>query len=136
MSTATITDRNVSPTFTHDCEDCLFLGSLDGDDLYVCKDGYTRRFGNDGEQCGSLGSLAPAGTPYAFAAKLAQSGRPPHAYTTKPKCWRCGSDSTHPGECQGVYGWRCDCGAFSADDSPEGVKASNANAMASNHRGD
>jgi len=83
MSTASIASRNVSPTFQHDCDCCRFLGSLDGADLYVCKDGYVRRFGNDGPEYGSLGNLAPAGTPYALAAKLVKLGRAPHAYRTR-----------------------------------------------------
>jgi len=139
MSIATITARNINPTFAHDCDGCRFLGSLNGEDLYVCADGYIRRFGNEGSEYGSLGDLAPAGTPYAFAAKLAQMNRPPHAYATvaeAPSCWRC-HGPTIPWEAQGVVGWACrECGSFSADDSPEGVKASNRNAIASNHRGD
>lgn len=45
---------------------------LDGEDLYFCpQDGsYVRRFGSEPSENGSLGSLAPAGTPYALAAQL------------------------------------------------------------------
>jgi hypothetical protein len=45
-----------SPKFTHDCNACVFLGHLDGNDLYIC-DGdpaYVARFGDDGPDCRSL----------------------------------------------------------------------------------
>ena len=69
---AKLTARNVRPLHTHDCTACVFLGILDGLDLYACKDGsLIRRFG----ERSSYGSLPadiapPAGSPYAFAAVL------------------------------------------------------------------
>lgn len=72
MKKATLVARNVKPSFEHDCADCTFLGSLDGEDLYHCpKHGeYIRRFGDEGHQYGSLGNLCPEGSPYALAQAL------------------------------------------------------------------
>lgn len=77
--------KNVRPRYAHDCEDCVFVGSLDGKDLYVCsKTGeFVSRYGSGGPKYGSLGGLTPPGTDYALAAKLAARGGTPNAYVTK-----------------------------------------------------
>ena len=79
---AKLVNRNGHPHFTHDCEHCRFLGVLNGEDLYVCQNTgeYTRRFGNEPADNGSLGTLAPAGTPYALAKILAIRGGTPSEY--------------------------------------------------------
>ena len=78
--TAKLVRRNVVPHFAHDCDMCHFLGRLNGADLYVCRGGYIRRFGNEGPDYGTLGDLAPMGTPYAFAKELARRSLPPAEY--------------------------------------------------------
>jgi hypothetical protein len=69
-----VSKATVAPRFEHDCEECQFLGSLDGQDLYACKTArgveYCARFGDEPHQYGSLGSMCPPGTPYALAQAL------------------------------------------------------------------
>lgn len=103
--------RNVSPTFAHDCPHCLFLGTLDGCDLYYCPRTANRfgeicyRHGNDGPAYGALPlNLASAcrgdGSPYslilALVDRFAASGHPsawthepftPNAYATPDGRW-------------------------------------------------
>lgn len=71
---AKLVRRAVRPVHTHDCAQCRFLGRLNGEDLYHCpNDGsFIRRFGSEGGQYGSLGSMTPPGSPYALAAVLLQ----------------------------------------------------------------
>lgn len=84
MKKAVLVSRNVKPSHAHDCAACRFLGSLDGEDLYRCaNDGsFVRRFGGEDHENGSLGDLAPQGTPYALAAEILRRGLPPNAYRT------------------------------------------------------
>lgn len=69
-----VSSATVSPRFEHDCSNCQFLGSLDGQDLYACSTErgveYSARFGDEGHQYGSLGSFCPEGSAYAFAQAL------------------------------------------------------------------
>lgn len=69
-----VSQATVAPKFEHDCSNCQFLGTLDGQDLYACATErgveYSARFGDEGHQYGSLGSFCPEGTPYAFAQAL------------------------------------------------------------------
>lgn len=71
---AKLVSTHAVPKFAHDCDNCEFLGSLDGHDLYACRTErgveYSVRFGDEGHQYGSLGSLCPEGTPYALAQAL------------------------------------------------------------------
>jgi len=85
---AKIVTRNVAPRFTHDCDACRFLGNLDGQDLYVCKDGsLIRRTGNEGPDYGSIpGDMPPPkGSPYSLARVLA--GAVDHE-CFEPRGWR------------------------------------------------
>ncbi len=78
-----VSPAHIAPLFAHDCDRCRFVGRLDGQDLYVCSNGeYARRFGNEGHEYGSLGDMAPEGTPYAFIKALVQRGLPPREYKT------------------------------------------------------
>lgn len=71
------------PAFTHDCEECRFVGTLDGQDLFICGSGeYTRRFGNAPHECGSLGRIAPEGSAYSLIRALVERKLPPAAYVT------------------------------------------------------
>ena len=62
------------PHFAHDCDQCKYLGRLNGEDLYYCPqdDTFIRRFGDRDEENGAMaadlawGGYIP-GTPYAFA---------------------------------------------------------------------
>ena len=69
---ARLVARNIKPKFARDCEACLFVGRLDGQDLYLCGgDGsYLRRYGNEESQNGSLGRMAPEGSAYALIREL------------------------------------------------------------------
>ena len=82
MAKAKMVHGYAEPKFEHDCDQCRFLGRLDGEDLYVCQGGYTRRFGDEPHANGSLGELTPPGTPYAFAAALQERDLPPAEYRT------------------------------------------------------
>lgn len=78
MSLASIIARNVRPCFKHDCKHCVFLGSLDGQDLYVCTahggTTYQRRMSSRPDHYGSVDApsvpLLAKGSPYALAAAL------------------------------------------------------------------
>lgn len=74
MKKATLVSTHAVPKFQHDCDNCEFLGSLDGKDLYACKTDrgveYSARFGDEPHQYGSLGSMCPEGSPYALAQAL------------------------------------------------------------------
>jgi hypothetical protein len=74
MKKARMVSTHAVRKFVHDCDNCEFLGTLDGQDLYACKTErgveYSARFGDEGHQYGSLGSLCPEGTPYALAQAL------------------------------------------------------------------
>lgn len=64
-----------SPIHQHDCEDCMFLGSIDGKDMYHCAaDGcYIKRTGSRPEQNGALSmdfAPFPPGTEYALAMEI------------------------------------------------------------------
>lgn len=47
----------MKPKFTHDCEECKFIGRLDGHDCYVHESPsqvtYVKRYGSDGPEYGS-----------------------------------------------------------------------------------
>ena len=62
----------------------IFLGSLDGDELWISPQGeYVRQFGPREQDHGSLGSMAPTGTPYGLAGRLAaRPTRTINAYRT------------------------------------------------------
>jgi hypothetical protein len=87
---AKLVARNVNPRFSHDCARCLFVGQLDGEDLYACGAGgeasLVRRFGDDGPDYGSLpAEFRPEGSAYALAGKLADlvcDGAAPSAWRT------------------------------------------------------
>lgn len=75
--------RNAHPIFTHDCEACRFVGRLDGEDLYVCSNGdFLRRFGNRDSENGSLGKMAPEGSPYSLIRAIVARKLPPRVYRT------------------------------------------------------
>jgi hypothetical protein len=71
--------------WTHE-GDYTFLGSLDGEELWVSPNGeYLRQIGCEEAQHGSLGDWAPPGTPYSLAkvlAKRLRKGIGPNAYRT------------------------------------------------------
>jgi hypothetical protein len=52
MSETMIDDLSAIPKFTHDCDRCIFLGSTNDADLYVCigdeEHTFIARLGNDG----------------------------------------------------------------------------------------
>jgi len=74
---------SATPAFTHDCDRCRFVGRLDGEDLYVCANGeYARRFGNEGHEYGSLGDMAPEGSPYNLIRAIVARKLPPRVYVT------------------------------------------------------
>lgn len=86
-----------APKFLHDCAECMFLGTVDGIDLYHCPgDGcYIKRTGDRPEQNGALSvdfAPFPPGTEYALALAIHnRAGKDfrPRVYTTKvppPKC--------------------------------------------------
>lgn len=79
---AKLVSRNVKPAHSHDCEQCRFLGSLNGEDLYFCpNDGsYVRRTSSEPSDCGSLGDLTPEGTAYNLARVIRERRLPPNAY--------------------------------------------------------
>jgi len=82
--TARLVARNAHPVFTHDCEACRFVGRLDAEDLYVCSNGdFLRRFGSEPHENGSLGTLAPEGSPYSLILAIVTRGLPPRVYTTR-----------------------------------------------------
>lgn len=99
MSTAKakIVSRNVAPTFTHDCDACRFLGSLDGVDLYHCPNGafvmygdLVRRFSSEPSDYGSIPAVIAGqchngdGSPYSLALVLAlRPDGPRNAYMTE-----------------------------------------------------
>lgn len=81
----------VAPALPHDCPACRFLGTLDGEDLYVCDRRvfgsadpveYIRRFGKEDHEYGSLGDYAPPGSAYSLAKALAERKLPPRKYVT------------------------------------------------------
>jgi len=89
MATASLITRNVSPTLFSWADEAQFLGSLDGEELWVTERGeYLRQVGAEEHQYGTLGCMAPAGTPYAFAKALAGRAKArgaryvPNAYRT------------------------------------------------------
>lgn len=48
----------ISPHFTHDCDDCTFIGHYEGHDIYRCEQGgimptIIARWGSDGPQYSS-----------------------------------------------------------------------------------
>ena len=48
-------NEQARPLFTHDCDHCVFLGRLDGVDLYFCgRRTVLYRYGNDGANYGSV----------------------------------------------------------------------------------
>lgn len=79
MKIARLIARNVKPMHAHDCPDCLFLGHLGGDDLYVCHNAETgaeyicRGSSGEGDYgcCpGEFVDLTTNGSVYRLAAKL------------------------------------------------------------------
>lgn len=85
-----VSNEQVNPRFSHDCELCVFLGQLDDKDLYRCKYvGYGAPVyyivrGRLSEDVWLMGSVPPTGSVYAFAHALWESGeRAPRAYQTK-----------------------------------------------------
>lgn len=90
MAIAKLIGRSVRPIFEHDCEDCRFLGRLDGKDLYVCKQGSTRddpalviRFGSE-PAWNSAARIQDAqpGSAYALARELSRRNGEPNSYIT------------------------------------------------------
>jgi len=81
---AKLVSRNVSPVHAHDCDYCKFVGRLNGQDLYVCRDdgqvAYSARFGSEGQEYKTLGDMAPPGSPYALAKALFERGGSPNEY--------------------------------------------------------
>lgn len=79
------------PRFQHDCKACRFLGTLEHQDLYVCESGgsksYTRRFGNEPHENGSLpaeyASQLPEGDCYQLAIKLDKLGKRPAVFVVR-----------------------------------------------------
>jgi hypothetical protein len=87
MATAKLVSRNVSPIHSHDCNQCRFVGRLDGKDLYVCrKPGlpieYIARFGSTDREYTSLGDWTPEGTEYNLAKQIEARRLPPNQYRT------------------------------------------------------
>lgn len=84
MKTAKLVARMVRPLYQHDCDECRFLGRLDGKDLYCCSrtGEFTARHGNEDHQYGSLGTLTPEGTQYSLARQLLDRRLPANAYIT------------------------------------------------------
>lgn len=69
---ARLVRRQVSPVFRHDSESCVFLGRLDGQDLYFYPPAGTLlgRFGNEPHEHRILGESSPEGSPYSLAREL------------------------------------------------------------------
>jgi len=84
MKTAKLVTRRIRPLYRHDCDECRFLGRLDGKDLYCCSrtGDFTARFGSGESQYGSLGTLTPGGSPYSLARQLLDRRLPPNEYMT------------------------------------------------------
>lgn len=80
-----------APRFSHDCNKCRFLGTLEHQDLYVCEEGgsktYTRRYGNEDHENGSLPaeavSLLATGDCYKLAEKLDKLKRRPAFFVVR-----------------------------------------------------
>lgn len=89
------------PCFAHDCQDCQFLGRLNGEDLYCCKrDGsYVRRYGHLGSEFGSAGEYAPEGSPYALAKILWERRQEAHTKWQMfvPRTWTTDQVPVRPG---------------------------------------
>lgn len=68
MATARKVQSNILPRFEHGCDRCLFLGSLDGSDLYYCRacGDYIRRYGSEDWER-DVNPIPAKGTPLAFA---------------------------------------------------------------------
>ena len=79
------------PHFAHDCDQCKYLGRLNGEDLYYCEghDEFIRRFGDDGPDYGAMpadaifGTHQFTGTPYALASQLHLRQVPPHEWVAQ-----------------------------------------------------
>lgn len=73
---AHIVARNVNPTFKHDCCRCVFLGKLDGKDLYFCpgeESVVIRNGSNEPQYCSLYVGIVdqlPNGSPYKLGATL------------------------------------------------------------------
>lgn len=84
MKKAKLVCKNVKPVHEHDCDNCKFVGRLNGQDLYACVTPrgveYSARYGSDGPQYSSLGSFTPEESPVALAKALHERGLPPHEY--------------------------------------------------------
>lgn len=64
-----------APEFQHDCDQCMFLGTVDAVDMYYCPkdDCYIKRTGDRPEQNGAISlefAPFPPGTEYALAIKI------------------------------------------------------------------
>ena len=71
MKVARLIKENVRPFYKHDCDQCVFLGRLDGKDLYVCNEtNFIGRFGDKPRQYGCMVDHTPTGTTYSFAKQL------------------------------------------------------------------
>jgi len=52
---AAIEASNEGPRYSHDCDECQYLGDYHGDDVYQCKGlELIRRFGNEGQEYSSM----------------------------------------------------------------------------------
>jgi hypothetical protein len=96
---AKLTARNVRPVYAHDCNICIFLGALNGNDLYFCpapsprdESSVIARFGARDEEYKSLPedsvSHLPVGSILKFVAVLTEKYRKtanfvPNAYVAE-----------------------------------------------------
>ena len=66
---------NTSPRYEHDCDYCTFLGTEEGQDLYLCGASLVRRFGNEPHENGAWDldcGAPPKGSLYEKAWRLSK----------------------------------------------------------------